>query len=119
MLRRASATLIVLSAVVLNPVVLRQPSIGGVEAQAITMLRAVNAAQLLYQTSVGQGRYANNLAELDDWLQRPSGFREYRIELIPDSTYYAVIAVPIGQNRNAHRALCVDDRSSIFQTPGG
>jgi hypothetical protein len=104
----------------------------GVEPQAITCLRAINAAQLVYQTSLGEGRYARTLDELEkSWpssdaqqgpIIRLSLRQSYRIELVSTGDSYAVTATPLPNPRSGlrgSRAFCVDVNGSIFQTLSG
>jgi hypothetical protein len=109
------------------------PKINGSEAQAITCLRAINAAQLLYSTTLGRGRYAETLEELE--MSGPSSEalqgrivalrsrRFYRIELISTGDRYAVVAVPLANARRPPRellrAFCVGETATIYQTLGG
>lgn len=106
------------------------PRAFGIEAHAITCLRALNAAQLIYQTTHGEGRYASSLEELvrkspSDrvrCLTPPVNPRAHRIELLSSGDGYAAIAVPQDQPRQlatSFRSFCVSASSTIFQTLGG
>jgi hypothetical protein len=130
--RRVTAGLVVLFVVAVTTPPLGEPAVGN-QAPAITALRAINAAQLLYSTSVGNGSYARTLEELmvksgQHEFLRPDTVeklarRGYRLELIPGDRDYAVIAIPVYAPRVKHsnpiRAFCVDEQASIYQTLGG
>ena len=125
--RRITAGLVVLFVVALNTPGLGERGFGN-EAHMITSLRALNAAQLMYSTTYGNGSYARTWDDL-----RKVGLQErvdpgvtsrrgYRIELISGDTHYAVIAVPIANSRvrtPPTRVFCVDDRGTIFWAPRG
>lgn len=122
--RRISAGLVILLVVALNV-----PGVGerspDWEATAITSLRAINAAQLMYSTTVGSGAYAGSLNELAQagLLTLNEGLeRRYELRLIPGGASYAVTAVPrVNTSAGAPsstRSFCVDDRGSIFYTQG-
>jgi hypothetical protein len=108
------------------------PKINSPEAGAITCLRAINAAQLLYQTSLGHGRYAETLDQLEK--SRPPSEamrgplvdlrlrRSYRIELVSNGDHYTVTATPLPNPRKAlrgTRSFCVAESATIFQDPSG
>ena len=122
--RRVSAGLVVLLAVALNT-----PRIGerspGWQAAAITTLRAINAAQLLYSTSIGAGRYADSLDELTRaglFMPRGALRFHYDLRLIKGGESYAATAVPVANARDKKsdpvESFCVDAQGSIFRTPG-
>jgi hypothetical protein len=130
--RRITAGLVVLFVLAVTTPGLGERAVGH-EAQAITSLRAINAAQLLYSTSLGGGRYARTLDDLmvkygteaflsPDTVEKVSR-RGYRLELIAGDRGYAAIAIPHYNPRVKHsnpvRAFCVDERASIYQTLGG
>ncbi len=86
------------------------------EPAAITTLRALNAAQLLYSTSVGEGRYAGTLEQLKVTLPP-----EYRFELISTGDNYTAMATPLPNQRRGlqgHRSFCVSTSGSIHWAPG-
>lgn len=129
--RRISAGLVVLWVVAsMTPNLGERPV--GVEASAITCLRALNAAQLLYQTSLGQGRYAETLDELEKNRPPAEAMRgplvdlrlrqSYRIELVSNGDHYTVTATPLPNPRKGlrgTRSFCVGKSASIFQDPSG
>lgn len=129
--RRISAGLVVLWVVASMTPNLGERT-GGVEASAITCLRALNAAQLLYQTSLGQGRYAETLDELEKSREPSEALRgplvdlrlrgSYQIELVSNGDHYTVTATPLPNPRKGlrgTRAFCVGVSASIFQTLSG
>ena len=129
--RRLSAGVVVVVFVLLMVPTLMAPKVNSPQAQAITCLRAINAAQLLYQTNVGRGQYAMTLEDLEqsraslEAMQPICGWslrRTYGVELASNGERYAAIAVPLATPRGdtvGFRAFCVDLNGSIFQTLSG
>ena len=125
--RRLATGLVVTGALLLEVPALQAPTPGGVEAQAMTTLRALNAAQLVYSTSVGQGRYAATFEELDNAktsaeilagpLVRLSLRRSYRMELLSSGDQYTAFATPLPnrpRGTQGHRSFCVSSSGSIY-----
>lgn len=112
LVRKTTAGAIVLSVVVLNaPRVGERPQM---EMKAITILRSVHAAQLLYSTS-NRGQYSDSLTLATG--EPVSSLYGYRFELFTAGDRYAVIAV--SQAAVKGRSYCMADDGAIYQTPSG
>jgi hypothetical protein len=130
--RRITAGLVVLWVVASMTPNLGERAFGS-EAHAITSLRAINAAQLLYASTYG--RYADTLQSLVQQEPRPfltpdrleEAFRRgYLIELIADARHYVAIAIPQvtrprprGRTEILDRAFCVGASGTIYWAPRG
>jgi hypothetical protein len=130
--RRISAGLVVLYVVASMTPNLGERAFGS-QAHAITCLRAINAAQLLYESTYG--RYADTLQSLVQQKPRPfltpdrleEAFRRgYLIELIGDTRHYVVIAIPQvmrprprGRTEVLDRAFCVGASGTVYWAPRG
>lgn len=115
-MRRVIGGLFLLFLIAVNVPPLMAPKRYAVEPAAMTSLHALYAAQLLHSTSVGEGRYATTLEQLNVTLPP-----EYRFELISTGDSYTATATPRpNQPRGlqGHRSFCVTMSGSIHWSPG-